>query len=208
MTRREFFESITIVAAAGVAAAKASPLRNLPAFRDLPASVWQNARWNGLVMIRPDPPAHLAREARIAQSEPGEPLVVSGTVFAPDGRTPAPGVTVYAYNTDAEGYYGANHADYPPRLHGWMLTDSSGRFELHTIRPGHYPDKHIPAHVHFCLWGSGYPAQWVEELRFAGDPYLTAEAGKDANVRPLSRASDGAWHCEYPMRASRESNFR
>src|SRR5262249_25559084 len=37
--------------------------------------------------------------------EPGERLVVTGTVFAPDGVTPAPGVFLYVYNTDATGHY-------------------------------------------------------------------------------------------------------
>jgi len=205
MTRRQFVQFTTLVAAGGTAIG--SPLlalRNLAAFRDLPPSVWQNARRNGLVMIWPNPPDRLAREAHIAEGEPGEPLVVSGQVFAPDGTTPAPGVTVYAYNTGAEGYYGANRTEYPPRLHGWMLTDRAGRFELHTIRPGRYPGMRVPAHVHFCLWGGGYPAQWVDELRFAGDDYL--KPGEKAE--PVTRGADGIWHCSFKMVAARETNFR
>jgi len=98
-------------------------------------------------MFWPNPPARLTRVARIAEGEPGELLNVAGQVFAPDGRTPAPGLTVYAYDTDAEGYYGAGHTDYSPRLHGWMLTDDAVSFEWHTIRPGHYPGMRVPAHI-------------------------------------------------------------
>lgn len=103
----------------------------------LPPSAWSNKRKNGLVMIWPNPPAQLDSSTQItADTEPGERLIVSGQVFAPNSKTPAAGVTLYAYNTDAEGYYGVAHAEYPPRLYGWMKTDSAGRFELRTIRPG------------------------------------------------------------------------
>jgi protocatechuate 3,4-dioxygenase beta subunit len=181
----------------------------------LPPNLWQNARRNGLVMFWPDPPAHLSRGTRIADGEPGQPLVVHGKVYAPDGAKPAPGVTVYAYNTDAAGYYGANHTEYPPRLHGWMLTDNAGEFELHTIRPGSYPNTRIPAHVHFSFWGGGYPLQWVDELRFAGDPFVTdamrAEAaplGAFSPIQPVTRDGDGVWQCSFQIRAGRECNFR
>ena len=184
-------------------------------FDSLPAGAWQHARQNGLVMLRFPAPSRLSWQTQIARSdEPGEPLVVSGRVFAPDGRTPASGVTVYAYNTDAQGYYGENHKEYPPRIYGWMKTDPAGRFELRTIRPGHYPDMRIPAHIHFSLWGAGYPPQWAEELRFQGDPYLTeAVAAEDAQrgpfrtIQPLVR-DGGLWRCEIKIRLARETNFR
>ena len=56
------------------------------------------------------------------------------------------GITVYAYNTDAEGFYRQDKKIWPPRLHGWAITDTNGHFTLHTIRPGHYPGRQIPAH--------------------------------------------------------------
>lgn len=53
----------------------------------------------------PAPPNTTSETTLISPDEPGERLVIEGTVFDPDGVTPAPGVTVYAYNTDAKGYY-------------------------------------------------------------------------------------------------------
>ena len=35
----------------------------------------------------------------------GERLVVTGTLYATDRKTPLPGVTVYVYNTDPAGHY-------------------------------------------------------------------------------------------------------
>lgn len=109
-----------------------------------------------------DPPS-LARIA--PETEPGQPLAISGTVYAPDGQTPAPGVIVYAYHTDANGLYRPDkRRDLPPRLRGWARTDAHGRFEFRTIRPAPYPGREVPAHVHFQLWGAGYPRQWTEDL--------------------------------------------
>ena len=47
-------------------------------------------------------PADLGHSVVIAgTSEPGERLVLEGRVLQPDGRTPAPGVLLYAYHTNA-----------------------------------------------------------------------------------------------------------
>jgi protocatechuate 3,4-dioxygenase beta subunit len=185
-------------------------------FDSLPPGAWKNARRNGLVMIVPNPPANPPRSTQIAaDAEPGERLIAAGQMFKPDGRTPAAGVTVYAYNTDAEGYYGAAHAEYPPRLYGWMRTDGVGRFELHTIRPGTYPGMRVPAHIHFSAWGGGYPLQWFDDLRFDGDRYLTpemlakdAELGDFRGIRPLIRAQDGVLSCGFKLRLTNQCNFR
>jgi protocatechuate 3,4-dioxygenase, beta subunit len=141
-------------------------------------------------------------------------LIVTGAVLAPDGQTPVAGVTVYAYHTDAEGYYGENRAEYLPRLYGWMRTDAGGRFELHTILPGSYPGMRVPAHVHFSLWGAGYPLQWVDELRFEGDRYITpamlsqaADQGQFRTIQRLARAADGTLRCGYKIRLQPKTNF-
>jgi protocatechuate 3,4-dioxygenase beta subunit len=185
-------------------------------FDALPKSVWQRARNNGLVMIRrPAPTALSSRVTIVDHDEPGAKMIVSGQVFAPDGVTPAEGITVYAYNTDAAGYYGKERAEYPPRLYGWMKTDAEGRFELSTVRPGPYPNMKIPAHVHFTVWGVGYPPQWAEELRFAGDDLIsTADRamegpkGRFSSIQPLTGGSDGVWHCSFCIKLERETNFR
>ncbi len=186
------------------------------AFDSLPKSVWGNARRTGLIMIHRPAPALLSHHTQIVRGgEPGQPLIVEGQVCAPDGQTSLEGITVYAYNTDSEGYYGSDHKEYPPRLYGWMKTDAGGHFELHTIHPGHYPDMRVPAHVHFTVWGRGYPPQWVEELRFEGDRFITAPMSAEASeqsefssIRPLTHTEDGVLHCRYKMRMQTESNFR
>lgn len=162
----------------------------------------------------PPAPANVSNAGVIAgSSEPGERLVVSGQVFAPDGVTPAPGVIVYAYQTDATGQY-RNDSSRIARLHGWVKTDTAGHFEFRTIRPGPYPNRSIPAHIHFHAWGGGYPLQWTPDLKFAGDPLLSSRdisESKDladfANVRPVEHDADGVWHCDIRFRLSKETNY-
>lgn len=163
----------------------------------------------------PPEPADTTWTATIVPAgEPGDPLIISGRVFAPDGTHPVAGVIVYAYNTDKNGYYSPDGKVGHPRLKGYMKTNQEGRFELHTIVPGRYPNMHIPAHVHFNLWGAGYPVQWTEELRFAGDSYLTdtmksesESRGKFATIRPIAIDSAGVRRCEINLRLSDKSNF-
>jgi len=163
----------------------------------------------------PAEPADTTWTATIVPAgEPGDPLIVSGRVFAPDGAHPVAGVIVYAYNTDKDGYYSPDGKVGHPRLKGYMKTNEDGRFELHTIVPGRYPNMHIPAHIHFNLWGAGYPVQWTEELRFEGDSYLTdamkkesAERGQFAPIRPITIDSAGIRHCGINLRLSGKSNF-
>jgi protocatechuate 3,4-dioxygenase beta subunit len=138
----------------------------------------------------------------VSKDEPGEPLIVSGTVYAPDGKTPAPGITVYVYHTDAEGYYrkGATSSS-NPRLKGTMITNGEGKYEFRTIKPGAYPGGGNPAHIHYVLSGKDYPKQYGEVM-FEGDPHLGANArarakkdGAFSTVQLLTRDQDGVWHC-------------
>jgi protocatechuate 3,4-dioxygenase, beta subunit len=162
----------------------------------------------------PAPPDGVSSAGIVAaQSEPGERLVISGQAMAPDGITPAAGVFIYAYQTDATGEY-RNDSNRVARLHGWAKTDQSGRFEFRTIRPAPYPNRGIPAHVHFHAWGNGYPLQWTEDLKFAGDPLLSPRdisasqaLGNFANIRPLTRDADGVWHCSISFRLSKQTNY-
>lgn len=140
-------------------------------------------------------PAALSSQARIAPAgEPGRPLLVEGRVYRPDGKTPAAGVTVFAYQTDAEGlYHRAGERGW--RLKGWVVTDAEGGFRLETIRPASYPDSTVPQHIHLTLEGPHVPRQWTEEVRFADDPLVSKAASERAtrdkwsNVRPVEEAN-------------------
>jgi protocatechuate 3,4-dioxygenase beta subunit len=133
--------------------------------------------------------------------EPGERIVISGRIFDADGKSPAPGVTLFVYHTDSKGHYNARDDPFQPRLHGWVRTDSNGRYEIRSIRPAPYPDRRIPSHIHVHVFGRGLPERSIPEFNFQDDPFLSAEQralpsrlGSFSPVVALTRDADGIWH--------------
>lgn len=101
-------------------------------------------------------------------------MQIGGVVYKPDGRTPASNVVVYAYQTDAGGRYsrGTPETEWSRRhglLRGWVRTGSDGRYAFDTIKPGPYPDRQFPAHVHLTVLEPGRPPYWIDDIVFAGE---------------------------------------
>jgi len=154
-------------------------------------------------------PAGAADEWRIrivSDDEPGTSVVVSGTIYARDGRTPLSGVFLEIHQTGIDGLY---HEDEngEPRLKGRLRTDARGRYEFRTIKPEAYPSGGIPAHIHARVWGEGIPETAIDDYWFEGDKYLTAgmiarvEAEGDFSpVLSLANVEDGAVRCRRDIR--------
>jgi len=81
-------------------------------------------------------PGAPTRVALAAPDEPGDRLVVRGRVLHPDCRTPLAGTLLDVWQADASGSYHGATEQY--RLRGRLRTDSTGSWELTTIRPGNY----------------------------------------------------------------------
>jgi protocatechuate 3,4-dioxygenase beta subunit len=153
--------------------------------------------------------------SRLEIARPGageQALVVGGRVFQPDGKTPASGVVLYVYHTDASGVY-ARERGAPPRLRGWLRTDAEGRYEYRTIRPAPYPGGSEAAHVHTQLWGDDVPPQWGTTLLFADDPLVrpaerrrSADLGRFAFVCAPAKGPGGAQRCSHDLRLRREGD--
>lgn len=140
--------------------------------------------------------------------EPGERLLFSGTVYEPDGKTPAPGVDLVIYHTDVQGLYrheGQRGGGSPgtSRLRARLRTDERGRYELRTIKPGPYPNQRIPAHIHLEAEKPGY-RKLILEVVFEGDPFVTAAYRRDdVGIRPLEKGADGTLRCVYDFKLAR-----
>lgn len=115
---------------------------------------------------------------------PGEPMIISGTIYQSDGTTPVANAEVYVYQTDANGYYGPD-GNSDPLINGTMTTDSQGRFQFQAVRPGAYPQGGVPAHVHVHITAPGERKR-ITEFHFKGDPYLSDRAQRSAGT-PFSR---------------------
>lgn len=113
------------------------------------------------------------------KGEPGDKLIISGTVYLPDGKTPAKDVIVYVHHTNIEGVYPKRgnekgNGKYQGYLRGWMKTDSNGKYEFETIRPAPYHSHDgEPAHIHYNIEAPSYPEYWLTGLWFSDDPRVT-----------------------------------
>ena len=122
---------------------------------------------------------HAAADAQIAPAfEPGERMQIVFHVVDGDGK-PLVGAKVSAMQADANGHYNpAGWNRMTPRLSTLAWTDRDGRIVFDTIRPGPYPSRTEPAHIHFSVSvpgrapdrGGGFRTLWFE-----GDPLLTEE---------------------------------
>ncbi|HEX8473319.1 MAG TPA: hypothetical protein VF666_04760 [Pyrinomonadaceae bacterium] len=150
----------------------------------------------------------------VSHDEPGLPLIVSGTIYAHDGKTPLEGVRLYVYHTDARGIYSEqpNSGGLPnARLKGWMLTDKQGRYEFRTIKPASYPGlASPPAHIHSSASGAGYRERWIDNFLFADDSRLDRETrarygvgNSFASVMEIKRSDDGVLRCVRDIRLER-----
>ena len=126
----------------------------------------------------------------IAGDTPGEPVIVSGRVFAPDGK-PLANALLDVWHSDSEGFYDVQQPGADINLRGRFRTDSEGRYLFRTIKPSFYPipedgpvgkmlralgrHPYRPAHVHFIVSAEGYKAV-ITELFAEGDPYLDSDA--------------------------------
>jgi protocatechuate 3,4-dioxygenase beta subunit len=151
----------------------------------------------------PEAPAGLtATLAMPTRGDSGERLIVEGTVYRADGKTPAAGVLLYAYQTNAGGVYAkrGNETGNGRRhgyLRGWLRTGADGKYRIETIKPGSYRTRSEPAHIHMTLQAPGEPERYIDDVVFEGDPLLTPEhrarlrqRGGSGIVR-LTQSADG-----------------
>ncbi|GHB64338.1 hypothetical protein GCM10007390_17780 [Persicitalea jodogahamensis] len=111
-------------------------------------------------------------------------LALTGTVYKNDGRTPAPNVIVYYWQTDERGFYSNNgelqgDAARHGSRRGWLKTGADGSYALYTNQPAPYPNRDIPAHIHLSVKEPGIADEYyVDELVFDDDPLLTTARRK------------------------------
>ena len=129
-----------------------------------------------------------------AANEPGEQLMISGTVYSSDCRTVLSRALIEVWQANSAGLYDTDipgHFTEATSFHmrGMLYTDERGRYEIETVMPGRYPigpglpgaGQTRPAHIHFRVIEALH-IPLTTQLYFQGDPFI----GKDpfASRRP------------------------
>jgi catechol 1,2-dioxygenase len=130
--------------------------------------------------------------SRLAEAgEPGERIVVTGTVLSVDCRTPVPGALIEVWQANHAGVYDTNKPGNFTEvtsfhMRGMMYTNDRGQYEIETVMPGRYPvppnlpglEKYAgltrPAHIHFRVIESLH-VPLTTQLYFKGDPYIAGD---------------------------------
>ena len=110
----------------------------------------------------------------------GQRVIVFGRVLDSDGRA-VPDALVEVWQANAAGRYRHAGDNWPAPLDphfdglGRVVTDSLGRYEFTTVKPGAYPwgnhhNAWRPAHVHLSLFGTAFTQRLVTQMYFPGDP--------------------------------------
>ena len=164
----------------------------------------------------PSPPrgATLASHARIAlPSEPGERMRIRLRFEDTHGISHS-GVMVYAYQTNARGHYATGHGEtgcyrFHGSLHAFARTDTAGVVSFESIRPGPYPGRTDPQHVHVVVQFTDARGFYLNSLVFSDDPRVTPayraserDAGGSGIATP-QRDSTGTWLVSHTFRFER-----
>lgn len=159
-------------------------------------AIQTDGEWNGAK----DAPDDVRERTSLTVSDAGERMVISGTVFQADGRTPAPDVLIYLYHTDSNGLYGRNGEHRHGRYRGWLLTGANGTFQFETIKPAPYPERRFAAHIHMTITTTELKEDWIDSILFEGDQLISErerqEAGKKGGFNPiiaLEKDTAGVW---------------
>jgi len=143
-----------------------------------------------------------AQDADLTAGHAGEPLgeriIVSGRVLDSDGR-PVPDALIEIWQANASGRYAHAVDDHPAPLdpnftgEGRCVTDSLGRYQFVTIKPGAYPWRNHynawrPAHIHFSLFGRAFTQRLVTQMYFPADPLFDLDPIFNSIPDPQARA--------------------
>jgi protocatechuate 3,4-dioxygenase, beta subunit len=120
----------------------------------------------------------------------GQKILLTGIVYQIDGKTPAPDVLLYYYQTNTEGKYlhkAEESRSMPPNelgqthgyIRGWVKTDKEGKYYIYTVRPGTYPTNDEPAHVHITVKEpNDINEYYIDDFVFDDDKVLDAARRK------------------------------
>ena len=158
---------------------------------------------------------HYALGADISNGARGIACVVRGTVCGIDGKA-VPNAHIDVWQSDAEGLYDVQHAEFDhAQGRGILTADSEGRYHFRSILAvpyavpndgpagdllravGRHPWR--PAHLHFLIKAAGYETLITHVFR-SDDPYLDSDAVfgvRQSLIADWKQQADGTYLVEY-----------
>jgi protocatechuate 3,4-dioxygenase, beta subunit len=136
-----------------------------------------------------------ATDTSAGWNQEGQKILLTGVVYQNDGKTPAPDVLLYYYHTNTAGRYlheSREKRSMPPNelgqthgyIRGWVKTDSAGKYFIYTVRPGTYPAKDEPDHVHVTVKEPNHIKEYyIDDFVFDDDKLLTSAKRKKLENR-------------------------
>ncbi|PZD76560.1 intradiol ring-cleavage dioxygenase [Mesonia sp. K7] len=136
-----------------------------------------------------------ATDTNPAFKEKGQKILLTGTVYKIDGKTPASNVILYYYQTNANGIYATKESEernMPENklgqthgyIRGWLKTNEQGNYSIYTIKPGTYPSRGEPAHIHITVKEKNIEEPYyIDDFVFDNDPLLTTKRRKNMENR-------------------------
>lgn len=108
----------------------------------------------------------------------GPKIKVEGTIYKPDGKTPAKDIILYVYHTNQEGIYAPKKdakgwAVRHGYNRGWVKTDKNGYYAFYSLKPAPYPNSSEPAHIHYTILEPNGKYYYLSSCHFKGDSLLT-----------------------------------
>ena len=108
----------------------------------------------------------------------GQKRKIIGTIYQPGGKTPAKDVVLYIFHTNQTGRYATigDETGWAKRhgyIRAWIKTDIDGKYIFYTLKPGVYPTRNAPAHIHATILEPDGKYYWIEEYLFEGDSLLS-----------------------------------
>lgn len=105
-------------------------------------------------------------------------LKLTGTVLEVDGKKPAENVILYIYHTDRKGIYAkkGDEEGWAKRhgyIRGWIKTEKDGKYTFYTFRPGAYPNRGEPEHIHLTVKEPDKNEYYLDDFVFDDDPLLS-----------------------------------
>lgn len=125
-----------------------------------------------------------------------EKLMITGTIFQNDGKTPAKDVILYISQPDENGDYQmkTSHDKRYVQHRAWIKTDADGHYTFYTFIPGNDRRVNQMQHIHAAVKEIGKPEEDIDAFLFDSDPMMSkhcrkrlAKKGIESILKPVEK---------------------